>query len=94
MWKLNLGYGSLVVSVNGLIFSHNSCHLMFNFEKVQLILACKLHSSLKWFAKKIQTLHLFNVVGVVLEKPLKLLFVKSQLIKKGDIICHKRGLQS
>lgn len=36
----------------------------------------------------------FNVVGVVLEKPMKLLFVESQLIRKGDIICHKQGFQS
>ncbi len=52
MWKLNLGYGSLVVSVSGLIFFHNSRHLMFNFEKVQLILACKLHSPIEMVCKK------------------------------------------
>jgi hypothetical protein len=52
MWKLNLGYGSLVVSVSGLIFSHNSCRLMFNFEKIQLIWECKLHSSIEMICKK------------------------------------------
>jgi hypothetical protein len=52
MWKLNLGYGSLVVSVSGLIFSHNFSHLLFNFEKVPLILACKLHSSIEMVCEK------------------------------------------
>jgi hypothetical protein len=52
MWKLNLGYGSLVVSVRGLIFSHNYRRLLLKFEKIQLILECKLHSSIEMICKK------------------------------------------
>ncbi len=57
MWKLNLGFGSLVVSVSGLIFSHNYCCLMFNFGKIQLILECKLHSSIDMICKKKKSKH-------------------------------------